>query len=46
MLPQANRASTWANVQFVEPPRKSCHEQVIRSNERMRQHDQEVLLLN
>jgi hypothetical protein len=24
MLPQANRASTWANVQFVEPPRKSC----------------------
>jgi hypothetical protein len=23
MLPQANRASTWAHVQFVDPPRKS-----------------------
>jgi hypothetical protein len=23
MLPQANRASTWSNVQFVNPPRNS-----------------------
>jgi hypothetical protein len=25
MLPQANQASTWSNIQFEHPPRKSCH---------------------
>jgi hypothetical protein len=31
MLPQANRASTWSNVRFDEPPRNSSKRQALRS---------------